>query len=89
MNTHYRSDYWQLTAARDLLIVVLIGFLLCLLYLLRDIFIPLLIALVLAHVFNPLITWLEQVGLATATDGGAFAGSSNTRHDRGRQSISE
>jgi predicted PurR-regulated permease PerM len=60
MNTHYRSDYWQLTAARDLLIVVLIGFLLCLLYLLRDIFIPLLIALVLAHVFNPLITWLER-----------------------------
>jgi predicted PurR-regulated permease PerM len=51
---------WQITAARDLLVVVLIGFLLWLLYLLGDIFIPLLIALVLAHVFNPLITWLER-----------------------------
>ena len=51
---------WQITAARDLIILALIASLLWFLYVLRDIFIPLLLALVLAHVFNPLITWLER-----------------------------
>jgi AI-2E family transporter len=51
---------WQITAARDLIILALIASLLWFLYLLRDIFIPLLLALVLAHVFNPLITWFER-----------------------------
>lgn len=59
-NDFQDAHLWQITAARDLLVVVLIGFVLWLLYLLGDIFIPLLIALVLAHVFNPLITWLER-----------------------------
>jgi predicted PurR-regulated permease PerM len=63
--SHPRNDFedrhvWQITAARDLIILILIGFFVWLLYLLRDIFIPLLVALVLAHVFNPLITWLER-----------------------------
>lgn len=51
---------WQITAARDVIAVILIAVFVWLLYLLRDIFIPLLLALVLAHVFNPLITWLER-----------------------------
>jgi predicted PurR-regulated permease PerM len=51
---------WQITAARDVIILILIALLLWFLYLLRGIFIPLLLALVLAHVFNPLITLLER-----------------------------
>lgn len=51
---------WQITAARDVIILILIGAFLWLVYLLGDIFIPLLLALVLAHVFNPLINWLER-----------------------------
>jgi predicted PurR-regulated permease PerM len=51
---------WQITAARDLLVVILIALCLWLLHALREIVVPLLIALVLAYIFNPLVTWLER-----------------------------
>lgn len=51
---------WQITAARDIIILILIALFLWFLYTLGDILIPLLVALVLAHVFNPLVTYLEH-----------------------------
>jgi len=51
---------WQIAAARDLILLIFIAATLWLLYGLREIFMPLLIALVLAHVFNPVVTFLEE-----------------------------
>lgn len=51
---------WQIAAARDLIVLILIAAALWLVYTLREIFMPLLIALVLAHVFNPVVTFLEE-----------------------------
>ena len=51
---------WQITATRDLLVVLGVALLLCLVYSLREVFMPLLVALVLAHVFNPVVTRLEK-----------------------------
>ncbi len=51
---------WQITPARDLLILIGAVLLSWLLYTLRGIFIPLFLAFVLADIFNPLVTWLEE-----------------------------
>lgn len=51
---------WQIPAAREALALALIALLLWLLYALREIFVPLLIALILAHVFNPVVTYTEE-----------------------------
>lgn len=51
---------WQITAARDVIFLILIALSFWLLYALSEIFVPLLIALILAHVFNPLVTLLER-----------------------------
>jgi len=51
---------WQITPARDLIILLLVAVSVRLLYTLREIFVPLLIALILAYIFNPLVTWLER-----------------------------
>jgi predicted PurR-regulated permease PerM len=51
---------WQIAAARDVVVLVLIAAGLWLIYELRQIFAPLLIALVLAHVFNPVVTSLDE-----------------------------
>jgi predicted PurR-regulated permease PerM len=55
-----RQHLWQIPAAREFLILVVMALFLWLLYELRGIFIPLLIALILAHIFNPLVTFLEE-----------------------------
>ena len=55
-----RRHLWQIPAAREFLILVVMALFLWLLYELRGIFIPLLIALILAHIFNPLVTFLEE-----------------------------
>lgn len=55
-----RQHLWQIPAAREFLSLVVIALFLWLLYELRGIFIPLLIALILAHIFNPLVTFLEE-----------------------------
>ena len=54
------KHFWQIPAAREFLTLVVIALFLWLLYELRGIFIPLLIALILAHIFNPLVTFLEE-----------------------------
>jgi predicted PurR-regulated permease PerM len=51
---------WEITAVRELVFLVFVAFSLWLLYSLRGIFIPLFLALVLAHVFNPLVTMVEE-----------------------------
>lgn len=51
---------WQITAARDVIFLILIALSFWLLYALSEIFVPLLIALILAHIFNPLVTLLEH-----------------------------
>ena len=51
---------WQITPARDLIAFFLIALLLWIVYELRAIFIPLLIALILAHIFNPVVSSLEK-----------------------------
>ena len=55
-----RQHLWQIPAAREFLGLVVIALFLWLLYELRGIFIPLLIALILAHIFNPLVTFLNE-----------------------------
>ncbi len=50
---------WEIRPVRELAFLILAGLLLWLLYFLRGIFMPLFMALVLAHVFTPFITWLE------------------------------
>jgi predicted PurR-regulated permease PerM len=55
-----RQHLWQIPAAREFLGLVVIALFLWLLYELRGIIIPLLIALILAHIFNPLVTFLEE-----------------------------
>ncbi len=51
---------WQIRWVRDLAIVTLVAFLLWFGFYLRGIFTPVLIALFLAYLFDPLITWAEQ-----------------------------
>ena len=55
-----RQHLWQIPAARELFFLVLIALVLWLLYALRGIVVPLLIALILAHVFDPLVTFSEE-----------------------------
>lgn len=51
---------WEIRPVRDLLIVLGAAFLLWSVYVLRAIFLPVFLALVLAHVFNPFVTLMEQ-----------------------------
>jgi predicted PurR-regulated permease PerM len=51
---------WEIPALRELFLLVLSGLLFWLLYSLRGIFIPLFLAVVLAHIFNPFVTLLEE-----------------------------
>ena len=51
---------WQITPLRDVLWIVLVGFLLWFAYFLRGIFTPVLVALVLAYLFHPLLERSER-----------------------------
>jgi predicted PurR-regulated permease PerM len=51
---------WQITAVRDLLIFSGVGLLLWFVYRLGDIFLPLFLALILAHIINPFVTMMER-----------------------------
>jgi predicted PurR-regulated permease PerM len=51
---------WEIPAARDVAVLLFIGFSLWVVYALSEVFTPLIIALLLAYVFNPLVTLLEQ-----------------------------
>ena len=55
-----RRHLWEIPAARDVISIIALALALWLVYALREIFIPLLIALLLAHVANPLITSLQR-----------------------------
>jgi predicted PurR-regulated permease PerM len=55
-----RPHLWEIPAVQEFLSLVLLALSLWVVYSLREIFIPLFIALVLAHIFNPLVTLLEQ-----------------------------
>lgn len=54
---HAGRHLWQIRWVRDLVLIALVLFLIWFGYYLRSIFTPLLIALTLAYVFNPLIGW--------------------------------
>jgi len=58
----FRNDrhLWQIAAVRDLIILLVVVLLLWGLFQLRAIFLPLLIALLLAHIFNPLVGSLKK-----------------------------
>lgn len=51
---------WQIFPAWDLIVLSLIALFVWLVYELREILIPLLVALVLAYIFNPLVMLLEH-----------------------------
>ena len=51
---------WEITAVRDLVLLLLAIVFLCILYWLRDVFLPVFVALVLADVFNPFVTRMER-----------------------------
>jgi predicted PurR-regulated permease PerM len=51
---------WQITPARDLIVFLLAAVLLWFVYELRGIFMPLFVALMLAYLFNPLVTRIEH-----------------------------
>jgi predicted PurR-regulated permease PerM len=51
---------WQITAVRDLLIFWGVGLLLWFVYRLGDIFLPLFLSLILAHIINPFVTMMER-----------------------------
>jgi len=51
---------WEIAAARDILLLLLAAIFLWILYVLREIFLPVFVALVLADVFNPFVTHLER-----------------------------
>ncbi|MBI1371278.1 MAG: AI-2E family transporter [Phycisphaera sp.] len=56
----HRLHLWQITAVRDVFWIALAVFLIWFGYHLRAIFTPVLIALALAYVFHPLITWADR-----------------------------
>jgi predicted PurR-regulated permease PerM len=51
---------WQITAARDLIIFFIVAGLFWLFYLLSEVFLPVVIAAVLAEVFNPFVTYIQR-----------------------------
>ena len=51
---------WEITAVQDLFILLMAAALLWLIYWMRGIFLPVFIAAVLAHLFNPLVGFLES-----------------------------
>ena len=51
---------WQIAAARDLIIFFGVAFSLWVVYRLGDIFLPVFLALILAHIINPFVTLMEQ-----------------------------
>jgi len=59
-NTVSDRHLWEIPATRDLIILISVALSVWLLFRLREIFVPLLIAFVLAYIFNPLVTWLER-----------------------------
>jgi len=62
VRTHHPRDkhLWEITAVRDLLIIVAVVFSAWVFYLLRDIFLPVFLAFVLADISNPIITHMER-----------------------------
>jgi predicted PurR-regulated permease PerM len=51
---------WQIAAARDIIIFSGVAFSLWVVYRLGDIFLPVFLALILAHIINPFVTLMEQ-----------------------------
>ena len=51
---------WEITAVRDVALILLAASMLVAVYVLWDIFLPVFLALLMAHFFNPAITYLEQ-----------------------------
>jgi len=51
---------WQIAAARDVIIFFGVAFSLWVVYRLGDIFLPVFLALILAHIINPFVTLMEQ-----------------------------
>ena len=62
LRTYHPSDkhLWEITAVRDLLILIAAIFLAWMVYLLRDILLPVFVAFVLADISNPVITRMEH-----------------------------
>jgi predicted PurR-regulated permease PerM len=54
-----KKHLWEITPARDVIIFVAVALLLWLVYLFREIFLPVLLAAILAYLFNPFVTFLE------------------------------
>ncbi|HSF56675.1 MAG TPA: AI-2E family transporter [Candidatus Binatia bacterium] len=51
---------WQIAAARDITIILGAAFTVWVVYRLGDIFLPVLLALILAHIINPFVTLMER-----------------------------
>jgi AI-2E family transporter len=51
---------WQIAAARDIIIILGVAFTVWVVYRLSDIFLPVLLALILAHIINPFVTLMER-----------------------------
>ena len=51
---------WEITAVREFIVLLLIATSFLVLYLLRDIFLPVFLAFVFAEVFNPFVTFIER-----------------------------
>ncbi len=56
-NNNTQKHLWEFRWVRDLAILAVIGVVLAVMYMSRAILIPVLIGLVLAYIFNPIITW--------------------------------
>src|SRR5687768_2651343 len=57
---HRTRHLWEITAVRDLALIVVPLSLLVAVYLLWDIFLPVFLGLLMAHSCNPAITYLER-----------------------------
>ena len=51
---------WQIAVARDIIILLGVAFTAWVVYQLRDIFLPVFLALILAHIINPFVTLIER-----------------------------
>src|SRR2546430_2215114 len=59
-NSVSNRHLWEIVAAREILLLFLAAVFIWILYFLREIFLPIFVALVLADVFNPFVTLLER-----------------------------
>jgi predicted PurR-regulated permease PerM len=59
-NSVSNRHLWEIVAAREILLLLLAAVFIWILYFLREIFLPIFVALVLADVFNPFVTLLER-----------------------------